>query len=63
MGPPAPDICQQQLDTVKQAYDMLGVPLALEKVEGPSTSLSVLGITLDTVNMESRLPAEASTIS
>ena len=58
VGPPASDICQQQLDTVKQVCDMLGVPLALEKVEGPSTSLSFLGITLDTVNMEARLPPE-----
>jgi len=58
VGPPASDICQQQLNTVKQVCDMLGVPLALEKVEGPSTSLSFLGITLDTINMEARLPPE-----
>jgi len=56
VGPPASDICQQQLDTVKQVCDILGVPLALEKVEGPSTSLSFLKITLDIVNMEARLP-------
>jgi len=37
---------------------MLGVPLTLEKVEGPATSLSSLGITLDMVNMEARLPPE-----
>ena len=34
---------------------MLGIPLALEKVEGPFTSLNFLGITLDTAKMEARL--------
>ena len=58
VGPPASNVCQQQLDTVKQVCDMLGVPLVLEKVEGPATSLSFLGIILDTVNMEARLPPE-----
>ena len=30
----------------------LGIPLAVEKIEGPSTSLTFLGITLDTEQME-----------
>ena len=34
----------------------LNIPLALEKVEGPSTSLEFLGILLDMVRMEARLP-------
>ena len=34
----------------------LGVPLATNKLEGPSTSLSFLGIILDTNRMEIRLP-------
>ena len=34
----------------------LGVPLAMEKTEGPSTTLAFLGIILDTVKMEIRLP-------
>ena len=36
----------------------MGIPLALEKVAGPSTSLNFLGITLDTVRMEARLPVD-----
>ena len=32
--------------------------MALEKVEGPSTSLTFLGIVLDTVRMEARLPTD-----
>jgi len=35
---------------------MLGIPLALEKVEGPSQCLTFLGITLDTKLMLARLP-------
>ena len=58
VGPPNSNICQQNLDTIKQVCDILGVPLALEKVEGPATSLSFLGITLDTVTMEAKLPPE-----
>ena len=33
----------------------LGVPLKWQKVEGPSTTLTFLGIVLDTVKMEMRL--------
>jgi len=36
-------------------YHDLGVPLALEKVEGPSTTFPFLGIILDTTAMEDRL--------
>jgi len=39
----------------------LGIPLASEKVAGPSTSLSFLGITLDTHHMEIRLPQDKLT--
>ena len=34
----------------------LGIPLALEKLEGPSQSLTFLGIVLDTQSMEARVP-------
>ena len=34
----------------------MGVTLAGEKVEGPSTILTFLGILLDTKRMEARLP-------
>ena len=35
---------------------MLGIPLALEKVEGPSDGLTILGITLDSQSMQACLP-------
>ena len=41
-----------------QLCNDLGVPLALEKVEGPSTTISFLGILLDTVRMDIRLPED-----
>ena len=34
MGPPHSLTCQQNLDTIKEISDILGAPLALEKVEG-----------------------------
>ena len=49
------------MDTIKEVCEILGVPLAVEKVEGPSTVLSFLGITLDTCKMEARLPEEKLT--
>ena len=58
MGPPSSPVCQHNLDTIIQTCDYLGVPLALEKVEGPLTTLPFLGIVLDTSRMEARLPEE-----
>ena len=51
VGPPNSDTCQQNRNN-------LGVPLALEKVEGPSTTISFLGILLDTARMEIRFPGD-----
>ena len=56
IGPPHSHVCKQNLDTFMQLCDNLGIPLASEKIEGPSTSLSFLGICLDTACMEIRLP-------
>lgn len=58
MGPPDSPICHHNLQTFIHTCDKLGVPLALEKVEGPTTCLTFLGITLDTGRMEIRLPDE-----
>ena len=58
MGPPGSPICHHNLQTFIHTCNRLGVPLALEKVEGPTTCLTFLGITLDTIRMEIRLPEE-----
>jgi len=58
MGPPN---SEQNMDTFISLCADLGVPLALDKLEGPSTSLLFLGITLDTEHMEIRLPDDKLT--
>ena len=58
IGPPHSLEYQQNLNTFIQLCTNLGVPLASEKIEGPSTSLTFLGITLDTANTEIRLPQD-----
>ena len=55
MGPPQSTVCQQNLNIFISLCSELDVPLAAEKLEGPSTSLSFLGIILDTERMEIRL--------
>ena len=56
MGPPSSGVCQHNLDIIQQICTQLGVPLATEKVEGPTTSLCFLGININTEKMEARLP-------
>ena len=52
-----PDVIKTTLRT-KTTCKELGVPLALEKIEGPATSLPFLGILLDSQKMEVRLPPD-----
>ena len=61
IGPGSSPTCQQNLEVLTQICNYLGVPLAFEKVEGPSTVLSFLGIVLDTTSMEARLPEDKLT--
>ena len=58
VGPPDSPKCQEDLDIMCHTCGELGLPLAEEKQVGPSTQLVFLGIELDTVHMEIRLPAE-----
>ena len=51
LGPPGLNECQTNLNIIVKCCEALGVPLALEKLEGPSTSISFLGIVIDTVHM------------
>ena len=36
VGPPKSPVCQQNLDTIREICEWLGIPLALDKVAGPS---------------------------
>ena len=58
MGPPSSTTCQENLNIINEVCSYLGVPLALEKLEGPTQSLTFLGIVLDTSRMEIRLPED-----
>ena len=56
LGSSGSNECRTNLNTIIRCCETLGIPLALEKVEGPSTSLSFLGIVIDTKHMQLRLP-------
>ena len=58
MGPPCSDIYHRNLQALKLTCQDLGVPLAWEKVEGPTASLAFLGVALDTFKLEIRLPED-----
>ena len=61
MGRPLTPECQRNLDILIQVCHLLNIPLAIQKVEGPTTCLDFLGIILDTIRMEARLPDEKLT--
>ena len=58
MGKAGSSECQQNLDLIIASCRQVGVPLAIkiQKMEGPSAILDFLGITLDSIRMEIRLP-------
>ena len=56
LGPAGSDHCAQALTTIQLAANDLGVPLAPEKCEGPTTRLVFLGIELDSELMTATLP-------
>ena len=50
--------CAANIQVIKKVFHQLGVPLAFEKLEGPTTEITYLGIVIDSVKQEIRLPAE-----
>lgn len=61
IGRPGSTECYRNLQIMIQVCQLLNVPLAIEKIDGPSTVLDFLGILLDTVRMEARLPEDKLT--
>lgn len=51
-------LATQQLEIIKAAFQYLGIPLAADKVEGPAHVLVFLGIVLDCLALEARLPPD-----
>ncbi len=57
-GNHASPVCAESLRIALEWCDRLGVPVSAHKVEGPATSITFLGIVLDTVTQELRLPQD-----
>lgn len=58
IGPPSSSVCAILLSTLQHIAERFGVPLAADKIEGPTTEISFLGIVIDSMAMECRLPQE-----
>ena len=58
MGPPSSPCCSQALETMLQTCADLGVPIAADKLEGPTSCLTFLGIEIDTRAGTLRLPSD-----
>ena len=58
MGSPDSSRCDQYLSVALHSCEELGFLVALEKIEGPATSLTFLGIVIDTLSLQLRLPEE-----
>ena len=58
VGGPGLADCGQNLQLIIDVCNFLGIPLAIEKVDGPIPVLDFLGFTLDTICIEARLPEE-----
>jgi len=57
VGPANSTLCANNVLIIVRVASDLGIPLAPHKLEGPTTSLVFLGITIDTTRMETSLPA------
>ena len=55
-GPPNSTLCENHLHCFLRVCKLLGFPVALDKVEGPATILTFLGLELDSVLQQIRLP-------
>ena len=58
LGPPNSQTCQRNVDTSIQQFQDWGIPLHPDKLESPSTILTVLGIELDSLVLQARLLLE-----
>ena len=56
VGPPGSPRCAQDLDLFLRHLSWLGVPIAEEKIEGPVTRITFLGIEIDSERQVLRLP-------
>ena len=58
IGPPNSNQCFRNLHIITETCRELGIPLAPHKLVGPTTCIVFLGIEIDTITMELRLPQD-----
>ena len=58
IGSPDSEECEHNYHSMLQIFTELGIPFAPGKCEGPATVLIFLGIEIDTVKQELRLPSQ-----
>ena len=58
IGAPASLECREVLEVVLNIFNRLGLPVAMNKLEGPACCLTFLGFELDSRAMEIRLPSQ-----
>ncbi len=58
VAPPEDHLCQSWLAIMMSQCRQLGVPIAAHKTEGPATTITFLGIEMDTIAGELRLPQD-----
>ena len=58
MGPPDGKECHEGVHTLLGVLEDLGLPIAEDKLEGPGTKLTFVGVEIDSEAMEIRLPQE-----
>ena len=58
MGSPNSDECQSNMEIMQETCTWAGLPLELAKMYGPLSTLTFLGIELDTTAMEISLPLD-----
>ncbi|XP_053558364.1 uncharacterized protein LOC128649240 [Bombina bombina] len=58
VGPAGSGVCELLVTVFGEVAQDFGIPISEEKSEGPVTTLSFLGIEIDSINMECRLPED-----
>ena len=58
IGPPESNSCRNSLYSFYRMSDALGIPIKHTKTVPPTTTITFLGLELDSIEMEVRLPAE-----
>ena len=57
-SPPYDNICRQSLTAMLLTFRNISIPIAASKTQGPVKVIEFMGIILDSVRMEARLPAD-----